>query len=415
VEGVGELRQIASFPPDIQLAALATAAADLVPAICLAGRHGGWRIVANRFGTARRTALALGIAPENASRDGVRDFWRTKIRGVPSVEPREGANRLPAIPPDLSRLPLSGWPSQMEGSLGAGVLVVIDQGGSEPLVVPARVSVIEHDRLAVSLDAEQRRNTTRRVAILVGADPLLGLPSALPGLTTQAPYEWAGGVRGEPAEVWRSPASGLLLPVAAEAVLEGELDPLAEVARIDQVWQRQDPIMFIDPADRRPDDRALFAAYPASALLEDGLRRAGLPDLTDAWLPPEGKAQQMAVVGIRQSFAGHAGQALQLAAESAASGGGRRWVVVVDEDVDVHNLNDVLWALLTRCDPAQDMKVVVGGDRQEHLLIDATKPWAWRERFAESISSPAGEDAARERWGWILKPDGADPRRAASG
>jgi 4-hydroxy-3-polyprenylbenzoate decarboxylase len=80
--------------------------------------------------------------------------------------------------------------------------------------------------------------------------------------------------------------------------------------------------------------------------------------------------------------------------------------------------------MFTRVDPALDVTIVdrtwsgpldpaIHPDARgfnSRILIDATKPWEWRDRFAESVVTPDMARAARERWGWILDPAAADPR-----
>jgi 3-polyprenyl-4-hydroxybenzoate decarboxylase len=96
---------------------------------------------------------------------------------------------------------------------------------------------------------------------------------------------------------------------------------------------------------------------------------------------------------------------------------GGRIVVVVDSDVDVTDVNDVLWALTTRMDPQRDVQVIkrawsgpvdsaVDPDERpfnSRLILDATRPWGWRDRFPKTVITPAQAQATRERWGWILE------------
>jgi 3-polyprenyl-4-hydroxybenzoate decarboxylase len=97
-------------------------------------------------------------------------------------------------------------------------------------------------------------------------------------------------------------------------------------------------------------------------------------------------------------------------------------VVVVDPDIDIYNVTDVLWAILTRADPDRDVSVVrrawsgpldpaIHPDERgfnSRLLIDATKPWEWRDRFADPVVTAEDSRAARDRWGWILEPEAPD-------
>lgn len=172
----------------------------------------------------------------------------------------------------------------------------------------------------------------------------------------------------------------------------------------------------IDAAGREGWDKACWQAYPRSAILERELERAGVPNVTSVWFPPEGEARALVVLAVKQSHAGHVAQALTVAAQAGGlkAAEDRRFVIVVDEDIDIFNMNDVLWALLTRCDPVRDMNTIRGVAAGSQLLIDATKPWEWKERFAETITDASAERTGFERWGWILDPEAPDPRSHVS-
>jgi 3-polyprenyl-4-hydroxybenzoate decarboxylase len=94
-----------------------------------------------------------------------------------------------------------------------------------------------------------------------------------------------------------------------------------------------------------------------------------------------------------------------------------RVVVVVDSDVDVFDLQDVLWAIATRCDPARDAQIVTGAwssrldlavpreerGRNSRLILDATRPWDRRGEFPEPVRTKERDRQIRERWGWLLE------------
>jgi 3-polyprenyl-4-hydroxybenzoate decarboxylase len=193
---------------------------------------------------------------------------------------------------------------------------------------------------------------------------------------------------------------------------------LAAEGRLDQLPKAptapDGSYVAMDPPGQEGLDRANWRAYPMSALLERRLQQAGVANVVGVWFPPESVDGAMAIVAIKQSFGGHAVQALTIAGQADAPGVDRHIVAVVDEDIDIYSLNDVLWALLTRCDPVRDMTILRETSDRSQVLIDATKPWEWKDRFAETISDSTSERVARERWGWILNPDARDPRRGAA-
>jgi UbiD family decarboxylase len=145
--------------------------------------------------------------------------------------------------------------------------------------------------------------------------------------------------------------------------------------------------------------------------------------VTRVWCPPETGNRLMTIVAIEQAYAGHATQAALVASQCGAGAYGGRFVVVVDDDVDVYDMNDVLWAMTTRCDPRRDIHIVdrawsgpldpaIHPDHRgfnSRCIVDATRPWEWKDRFADPVVTPEMARATRERWGWILGNE-ADPR-----
>ena len=132
-------------------------------------------------------------------------------------------------------------------------------------------------------------------------------------------------------------------------------------------------------------------------------------------------------VSIKQRYPGHAVQAAHVAAQCGASAYASKYVVVCDDDVDVTNLDHMLWAMITRTDPAESIQFISGSwdsnadpaippERRKAgnithsvALINACKPWHWREEFAPSNTpSPEVARKAREKFGWLLNGgDGA--------
>jgi 4-hydroxy-3-polyprenylbenzoate decarboxylase len=99
-----------------------------------------------------------------------------------------------------------------------------------------------------------------------------------------------------------------------------------------------------------------------------------------------------------------------------------RYVIVVDDDIDVSNLEELIWALLTRSDPATSIDVIhnawstpldprieperkaKGDFTNSRAIIDACRPWHWRDAFPK-VNAPTPEEArlARQKFGYLLK------------
>jgi UbiD family decarboxylase len=133
-------------------------------------------------------------------------------------------------------------------------------------------------------------------------------------------------------------------------------------------------------------------------------------------------------VSIRQRYPGHAVQAGHIAAQCGASAFASKYIVVVDEDVDASNLDNLLWAMLTRTDPVESIHFIKGswdspsdprlppdrralGDTTHSVaVIDACRPWHWRDKFPPTTApSPEAAREAREKFGWLI--DGGSPSR----
>jgi 4-hydroxy-3-polyprenylbenzoate decarboxylase len=287
------------------------------------------------------------------------------------------------------------------------------------------------------------------IVVVVGADPLLFMAACAEGIPYgMSEFAWAGGVRGEPVQLVRGPVTGLPFPATAEVAIEGWMEPdewhdegpygewmgyyasgdqRTPVIHVEAIHHRDDPILLGCPQGKPPHEDNRFLAYLKSALIENQLRAAGVPKVAGVWCPPEGGNRLVVVIAIEQSYAGHATQALMVGGQTGTTAYSGRIVIAVDSDIDITNFDDVMWAVTTRCDPERDVQVIkrawsgpvdpaIHPDQRgfnSRLLIDATKPWEWRDRFAEPVVTAEQARATRERWGWILDRDADDPRTNA--
>jgi len=236
--------------------------------------------------------------------------------------------------------------------------------------------------------------------------------------------------------------TGLPIPAHAEIALEGFISaeeveipegpygewqgyyqegwPRNPVIQIDRVYHRDDPIILGCPQGKPPHEDNRFLAYLRSGLIWDQLEKAGVPNVVNVWSPPEGGNRLMTVVAIEQAYPGHAKQTAHIAAQCAAAVELNRITVVVDHHVDATSLQDVMWAILTRCDPARDVDIIARTkgmridvavsheDREARLnsrmIIDATAPFELADQRGGGapVGSPQRSRATREKWGWVL-------------
>jgi 4-hydroxy-3-polyprenylbenzoate decarboxylase len=155
-----------------------------------------------------------------------------------------------------------------------------------------------------------------------------------------------------------------------------------------------------------------------SALLWEEIEKAGVPDVTGVWCHEAGGSRLFVAVSIKQRYFGHSRQAMHIAAMCHTGAYLGRYVVVVDDDIDVTDLEQVIWAMCTRSDPERSIDFIKrawsgpldSAIRPEEkgfnsrALIDATRPWEWRDKFPK-VNTPSPETAKKawDKWGWLAK------------
>jgi 3-polyprenyl-4-hydroxybenzoate decarboxylase len=114
-----------------------------------------------------------------------------------------------------------------------------------------------------------------------------------------------------------------------------------------------------------------------SAMIQDELAKTGVRDVRGVWAHETGGGRLLIAVSIKQRFCGHSRQAGYIAAQCQAAAYMNRFVIVVDDDVDPMNLEEVMWAVSTRCEPAEDIEIMrkSWGSRVDPLLADPTAPY----------------------------------------
>jgi 4-hydroxy-3-polyprenylbenzoate decarboxylase len=151
------------------------------------------------------------------------------------------------------------------------------------------------------------------------------------------------------------------------------------------------------------------------------MEKAGVRNVVGTWFPEPGGSRLFICVAIKQSFQGHSTQAGHVASQCGVGAFFGRYVVVVDEDIDVTNMDEVLWAMCTRSDPDTSIQIIRRAwstsvdprlhpeDREKGItlnsraIIDATKPYEWKDRFPpESALSPELRKEAMEKWAFVL-------------
>jgi UbiD family decarboxylase len=461
VEKLGALRRIEGADPDREVGGITEVAAGLpdCPALLfdhVKGHGAGFRIFTNPTVSPQRAALALGIDPALRPLDALKE-WKRRRTTLTMHKPVAAAHALflentrTDADVDLGIFPAPLWHAGDGGPfIGSGSIVVMRDPDSG-WINASIYRIQRHDRatLTVQFDHGGRHGAiiARKywnqgnpcpVAVVNGPDPALFVAGFEYLAEGASEYDFAGAIKGRPLEIVAAPRTGLPVPARAEIVFEGELLPMSEqtlpegpfgeftgyyaaekrpapVMRVAAAHWRNDPILLGSPPMKPP--RFHFGLPLRAATIWDTLETSGVTDVAGAW---QHVAQLMTVVSLTPRYAGHAKRAALIAAAQSYMA---RLVVVVDEDVDPSNLADVMWAITTRCEPAEQVDIVReawssaldprltaekrarGETAHSKMLVDATKPFAWRDSFART--SALTQDEARaieEKWMKTLRP-----------
>ena len=422
LEAAGELRRISqSVSPHLEMTALADRVLRAGgPALLFANPTGhAMPVLANLFGTPARVARALGVAglpeirafgevladlKEPAPPGGMKDLWgrRDLLKTLWSMAPAT-VRRPPCqevvwegSDVDLARLPIQHcWPGDVAPLVTWGLTITRGPNKRRQNLGIYRQQVIGKNQLIMrwlahrggALDfAEHGRQNPGQpypVAVAIGADPATILGAVTPVPDTLSEYQFAGLLRGARTEV--APAIGvpLQVPARAEIVLEGHIHPdpghpsgwqhalegpygdhtgyyneRAEfpVFTVERITQRRDAIYHSTYTGKPPDEPAMLGVA-LNELFVPLLQRA-FPEIIDFHLPPEACSYRMAVVSIKKAYAGHARRVMMGVWSHLRQFLYTKFIVVVDEDIDVRSWPEVIWAMSTRMDPARDTMIV---------------------------------------------------------
>ncbi|HZU04929.1 MAG TPA: UbiD family decarboxylase [Chloroflexota bacterium] len=471
VERLGELRIARGVDAHLELGAVTELAQHRIngPAVLfdeIQGYAPGYRVFVNALGSANRTALALGL-PTGRTWKELLPLWRQRmkqIRPTPPVYVTDGPvmeNVQQGDEVDLLKFPAPLWHEHDGGRyIGTGVVNILPDPDSDWINLGTyRVMLIDRNHVCLYISPGKHGRIIREkyfakgepmpVAMSFGHDPLLFIGASLEVPFGMSEYDWVGGVRGEPVAVLKAPITGLPVPADAEIVVEGFMHP-DQVApegpfgewtgyyasgereepmmKVEAVYHRTNPIILGSPPGKPPTELTSYRALLRSALIHEQLERAGVPDVQAVWTPEPGGTRLFIAVSIKQRYPGHARQAGHVAAMCHAGAYLGRYVVVVDEDVDVTDLNDVIWAMCTRADPEQSIDIIkrawsgpldpiIHPSRKgfnSRMIIDACRPFEWRNEFpAVAEASAELMEKTRAKWGDVILGPAPAPASAA--
>jgi UbiD family decarboxylase len=463
---LGELKTVlgASWKDEIGLASDVVIPSDDGPAIIfdeVPGCPKGFRLLINVFAGKRR-GMTLGF-PQGLSKQELSqayfEHYQKKQQHIPPVVVEDGPifqNMLTSDAVDINKFPTPIWHANDGGryigtgcysvtmdpdehwiNVGCYRAMIQDQRSVSLLIVPGKHGYMHREKYF-------RRGEKMPLVIVVGGDPLFFFMAGTEHPYGLCEYDIVGGMRRKPVELVRGKITGLPFPASAEIVLEGFLNndnrknegPFGEwtgyyasdesaqpVLEIEAVYHRNDPIILgVPPLGGGSDEMARYRAIMRSAMLKHELHGAGVPDVTQVWCHEVGASRMLHGIAIKQRYPGHAKQVGVLASSCGSTVYGCKMVIVVDDDIDVSNFEQLMWAMVTRCDPATSIDILrrmrtspadprllpeqrkMKDLTNSRMVVDATRPYDWRDKFPR-VNAPSPESArkGREKFGYLLK------------
>jgi 4-hydroxy-3-polyprenylbenzoate decarboxylase len=415
LEQAGELRRIAvEVDPRLEM----TEIADRVlraggPALLFENPKGGsMPVLANLFGTVKRVALGMGTDDPAKLREigkllaylkepeppkGLRDAWDKLpvLKQVLNMAPKE-VRSAPCQDVvweggevDLSRLPIQHcWPGDVAPLITWGLTVTRGPHKNRQNLGIYRQQVIGRNKLIMRWLAHRGGALDFRdhqlahlgepfpVAVALGADPATILGAVTPVPDSLSEYQFAGLLRGAKTEVVKCLGNSLQVPASAEIVLEGVIHagetalegPYGDhtgyyneqdhfpVFTVERMTMRRDPIYHSTYTGKPPDEPAILGVALNEVFVP--LLQKQFPEITDFYLPPEGCSYRMAVVSMKKQYPGHAKRVMFGVWSFLRQFMYTKFILVTDDDVDVRDWKEVIWALTTRVDPARDTLLV---------------------------------------------------------
>ena len=457
LEKMGELKVVERAHCDLEIGAITELAASMPehPAVLfdsIVGFPKGYRILTNIDANRVRERLIFGVPIEFDDREAVR-YWKDKLKEYKPVPPRNvdsgpvRENVLVSDDVDLDRIPWPRWHERDGGPYMCATSVVTRDPESGYINVGSyRFMRVDNRTIVAHIGSGHHGDVIRKkywdkgkpcpAAISLGQDPVLLLASGTNVPWGASEYEFAGWIRNEPLELTRGEYTDLPVPATAEVVLEGDMLPpqdeptiegpfgemsgyygggarLAPAMKIKSMLFRNEPIILGAPPLPPGENYTLLSSRGISVWNE--LETLGVPNIVGV-----NYSWGLTIISIKQAYPGHA----MRAAHGALGGTGGyhgRFIILVDEDIDPYNLDQVYWAIATRCDPQTSIDINrriwsykidprLSEDRKSAgnytgsvAIIDACRPYHWIDKFPRTTKiSDELWRRTEQKWGRVL-------------
>ncbi|MEQ1779298.1 MAG: 4-hydroxy-3-polyprenylbenzoate decarboxylase [Nitrosomonas sp.] len=415
LEAMGELKRIQT---EIDPALEMTEICDRIlkaqgPAVLFENPKGhSMPVLGNLFGTPKRVALGMGQESVEALREvgkllaylkepdppkGLRDAWDKLpvLKQVMNMTPKE----LSSAPcqeivwegndVDLSRIPIQTcWPGDVAPLITWGLTVTKGPNKTRQNLGIYRQQVIARNKVIMRWLAHRGGALDFRefslinpgkpypLAVALGADPATILGAVTPVPDSLSEYQFAGLLRGSKTEVVKCIGNELQVPASAEIVLEGAIYPdetalegpygdhtgyyneqeTFPVFTIERMTMRRNPIYHSTYTGKPPDEPAILGVALNEVFVP--LLQKQFPEITDFYLPPEGCSYRMAVVSMKKQYAGHSKRVMFGIWSFLRQFMYTKFIIVTDDDINVRDWKEVIWAITTRVDPARDTLII---------------------------------------------------------
>jgi len=369
-------------------------------------------VLGNLFGTPERVALGMGEESVTALREigkllamlkepdppkGMKDAWdklpifKQVLNMAPKVVSKAKCQQvvIEGDDVDLNKLPVQTcWPGDAGPLISWGLVITKGPHKDRQNIGIYRQQVIAKNKVIMrwlahrggALDFAEwlkaHPGEPFPITVALGADPATILAAVTPVPDSLSEYAFAGLLRGSKTELVKCMGSDLQVPASAEFVLEGHIHPdemadegpfgdhtgyYNEVERfpvftIDRITHRQDPIYHSTYTGRPPDEPAVLGVALNEVFVP--ILQKQFPEIVDFYLPPEGCSYRMACVSMKKQYAGHAKRVMFGVWSFLRQFMYTKFIIVTDEDVNVRDWNDVIWAMTTRMDPSRDTTIV---------------------------------------------------------
>lgn len=405
-------------------------------------------VLGNLFGTTRRVALGMGaeeladlrkigqvlsLLKEPEPPKGFRDVLGlgSLVKSLWDMAPKEHRSApchdivWEGNDVDLARLPIQHcWPGDIAPLITWGLVITKGPHKKRQNLGIYRQQVLGPNKVIMrwlahrggALDFREHSIVNRGqpypIAVALGADPATILGAVTPVPDSLSEYQFAGLLRGSRTELVKAIGSELRVPASAEIVLEGHIYPDEShpsgyehalegpygdhtgyyneqdwfpVFTIDRITMRRDPIYHSTYTGKPPDEPAILGVALNEVFIP--LLQKQFPEITDFYLPPEGCSYRMAVVQMKKAYAGHAKRVMFGVWSFLRQFMYTKFIVVVDQDVNIRDWKEVIWAITTRVDPSRDTTLV---DNTPIDYLDFASP-------VSGLGSKMGIDAT-DKW-----------------